>query len=91
MPRLTRGSTRQAGLSGLSVRSDTAQTGPEDVGPYLNRVIWTLAGLTTLFVALRVYCKFLRRRQLWWDDYVLLAAWVRLPVALYLPWLYVAD
>jgi hypothetical protein len=72
MPR-PHGSSR---ISGLSGRSDTAQTGPENVGPHLNRIIWSLAALTTLFVGLRVYCKFLRRRQLWWDDYVLLAAWV---------------
>lgn len=53
--------------------------GDDNLGPYLNRVIWSLGGVTTLFVALRIYSKVLRRRQLWWDDHVLIASWVRIP------------
>ena len=54
----------------------STEPGDNNLGPYLNRVIWSLAALSTLFLGLRVYCKFLRRRQLWWDDYVLIASWV---------------
>lgn len=50
--------------------------GPEDVGPYLLRVIWALAGISGLFLALRLYSKLYRRRPLWWDDCFLVAAWV---------------
>ncbi len=60
------GLTRHAGRS----------TGDNDPGDYLTRVIWSLAALSGLFLALRVYCKHLRRRQLWWDDYFLIASWV---------------
>ena len=52
-------------------------SGVYDLGPYLNRVIWVLAGLSGLFLGLRLYCKRLRRKQLWWDDYFLMASWVR--------------
>ncbi len=50
----------------------------DDQGPQLNFTIWLLAILSFGFLALRIYCKFIRRRGLWWDDYVLVAAWVRL-------------
>jgi hypothetical protein len=51
--------------------------GPVDVGPYLLRVIWVLAALSGLFLGLRLYSKLWRHRPLWWDDYCLVAAWVR--------------
>lgn len=50
----------------------------DDVGSQLNFTIWLLVGLAAAFLALRIYCKFLRRRGLWWDDYMLIAAWVSL-------------
>lgn len=43
----------------------------------LNLSIWLLAGLALVFLVLRLWSKFLRRRKLWWDDYLLVAAWVR--------------
>ena len=49
----------------------------DDQGPQLNFTIWLLAGLSSGFLGLRLYCKFLRGRGLWWDDYVLALAWVR--------------
>lgn len=49
----------------------------ENLGPYLKRVIWTLAGLAALFLGLRLYCKVWRQRSLFWDDYFLIASWVR--------------
>jgi hypothetical protein len=48
----------------------------EDYGPQVNFVIWLLTALSAAFLALRVYCKFLRHRGLWWDDHVLIASWV---------------
>jgi hypothetical protein len=52
---------------------------PHDtIGPKLNAVIWTLTGVSAAFVALRLYCKITRSKGLWWDDHVLVAAWVRL-------------
>jgi hypothetical protein len=62
------GLTRQSGPG--------TQAGNDNLGPYLNRVVWSLAALSGLFLALRVYCKLLRRRQLWWDDHFLIASWV---------------
>ncbi|KAK5654249.1 hypothetical protein OQA88_7424 [Cercophora sp. LCS_1] len=52
-----------------------------DMGPYLLRVIWVLAGLSTLLLGLRLYSKLWRRRPLWWDDHVLVAAWLSLMVS----------
>ncbi|KAH7024744.1 uncharacterized protein B0I36DRAFT_416345 [Microdochium trichocladiopsis] len=45
-------------------------------GPEVNTAVWTLFGFSTLFLILRVYCKIRKLRRLWWDDYVLLAAWL---------------
>ncbi|OIW34074.1 hypothetical protein CONLIGDRAFT_711873 [Coniochaeta ligniaria NRRL 30616] len=56
--------------------------GPDDVGPYLLRVIWVLAALSGLFLGLRLYSKLWRRRPLWWDDYFLVAAWLSLVVSI---------
>lgn len=51
----------------------------EDYGPQVNFTIWLLTALSAAFLALRVYCKFLRHRGLWWDDHMLIAAWVSEP------------
>ncbi|OIW25567.1 hypothetical protein CONLIGDRAFT_581876 [Coniochaeta ligniaria NRRL 30616] len=48
----------------------------EDLGPQLNAVVWVLLGFSGLFLALRLYCKFLKKRGLWWDDHVLVASWL---------------
>ena len=55
----------------------------EDYGPMLNRTTWFLVLLATLLLGLRVYCKLWRRRGLWWDDWVLVASWVRYPHPLF--------
>ncbi|KXX74856.1 hypothetical protein MMYC01_206697 [Madurella mycetomatis] len=49
-----------------------------DLGPQVNFTIWLLTALSAAFLALRVYCKFLRHRGLWWDDHVLIASWLSL-------------
>ena len=48
----------------------------EDTGPLMRVVVWMLVGVSGIFLALRIYCKFLKHRGLWWDDHVLVAAWV---------------
>lgn len=53
----------------------------EDLGPRLNLIFWLLTSLSFIFLALRLYCKFYRGRKLWWDDHLLIAAWVRPSVA----------
>lgn len=48
-------------------------------GDQVSRVMissWTFASLSALFLGLRIFCKFKSRRNLWWDDYVLIASWV---------------
>jgi hypothetical protein len=52
---------------------------PQKNGPdlRLNVSIWLLAVLSLLFLGMRVRCKFHRGRRLWWDDYLLIASWVR--------------
>lgn len=40
-------------------------------------VSWGLTALASAFLGLRLYCKFSTRRGLWWDDRILIAAWVR--------------
>ncbi|KAL2105713.1 hypothetical protein VUR80DRAFT_7862 [Thermomyces stellatus] len=50
----------------------------ENNGPYLNIAIWTLAGVSTVFLILRVHCKRRQSKGLWWDDHVLAASWAAL-------------
>jgi hypothetical protein len=45
-------------------------------GPHLNIANWTLTGMALAFLALRVYCKSIQGRGLWWDDHFLIASWV---------------
>jgi len=52
-----------------------------DLGPQLNAVFWSLTIIALAFMCLRIYCKFLRGRYLWWDDYVLIASWIALAVS----------
>ena len=50
---------------------------PHDNGaPRLLASIWSLAGIATAFLSLRLYCRMLKRRSLWWDDAILIASWV---------------
>lgn len=38
--------------------------------------LWILFAASSVFLALRLWCKLTRRHGLWYDDYVLLAAYV---------------
>src|SRR5688500_10473748 len=48
----------------------------DSLGPKLNAVIWTLTGVSAIFLALRLYCRAVIAKVLWWDDWLLVAAWV---------------
>ncbi|KAH8664371.1 hypothetical protein BX600DRAFT_498161 [Xylariales sp. PMI_506] len=45
-------------------------------GPKALAVIWSLTGFAAIVLSLRVYCKLLRHRGLWWDDHVLLVSYI---------------
>ncbi|KAK2771248.1 hypothetical protein CKAH01_14397 [Colletotrichum kahawae] len=51
---------------------------PADYGPTINAVVWSQVALAAFFLSLRVYCKFIKHRGLWWDDHVLIASFVAL-------------
>jgi len=48
----------------------------DNAGPTLLASVWTLGVIATVFLGLRVYCRLLRRQHLWWDDGILIGAWV---------------
>ncbi|KAG7118008.1 hypothetical protein HYQ44_020232 [Verticillium longisporum] len=54
---------------------DFDQLPDDDLGPRLNATVWSLTAVSGLFLGLRLYCKFTRRRGLWLDDHFLIAAW----------------
>lgn len=49
-----------------------------DHAPSLLATAWTLLGLASIALGLRVFCKWSSGRRLWWDDGVLIASWVSL-------------
>lgn len=49
-----------------------------DYGPQLNVLNWLLVSISGLFLFTRLYLKNCQHRGLWWDDWILLAAWVAL-------------
>ncbi|KAK4154919.1 hypothetical protein C8A00DRAFT_13996 [Chaetomidium leptoderma] len=51
-----------------------AQLPHDDRGPMLIGVSWGLAVVAAAFLALRVYCKHITKRRLWWDDWILIAS-----------------
>ncbi|KAM7185679.1 hypothetical protein V8F20_011703 [Naviculisporaceae sp. PSN 640] len=50
----------------------------ESKGTEMTVGIWILTSISGVFLALRIYCKFLKKRGLWWDDHVLVASWLAL-------------
>lgn len=57
-----------------STESDTRAH--DNIGPRLLLSVWILCGVAAIFLGLRVYCKILGRRGLWWDDGFLIGAFV---------------
>ncbi|KAK1723364.1 hypothetical protein CaCOL14_012258 [Colletotrichum acutatum] len=72
-----------AGLSGRNVSS----TAPfvidvsKDPAPRVVASIWAMISVSTVFLFCRVYCKKIRSRGLWTDDYLLVASWIFLLVS----------
>ncbi len=48
----------------------------DDLGPSMRVAVWILVSAATVFLTLRLYCKYLRHRRLHLDDWFLIAAWV---------------
>jgi hypothetical protein len=63
----------------FKVRQASTDLPHDDHGPRLNIAIWFLTGVAAVFLSLRLYCKHIRQNKLWWDDYVLIVAFVRTP------------
>ncbi|VUC25633.1 unnamed protein product [Clonostachys rosea] len=53
----------------------------ENAVTIVNAAIWPLAGIATLFFALRLYCRIAKSRETGWDDYALAAGLVLLLAA----------
>ena len=67
-------------VSALLIRdeaSTNATASPKDPGPVVVSSIWTMLAISSIFLALRVYCRGIRVRAMWWDDYLLITGWVR--------------
>ena len=71
-------------LSALDMSYGPPQLTPEqlallphdDRGPTLFDISWLLTVLASGFLTLRIYCKFISHKALWWDDWILIASWV---------------
>ncbi|KAK3388825.1 hypothetical protein B0T20DRAFT_86409 [Sordaria brevicollis] len=50
-------------------------------GAALLAIFWTLQAICTVFVGLRLYCKIIRGRNLWWDDHLLIISYVLLCIS----------
>ncbi|KAM7197916.1 hypothetical protein V8F20_006364 [Naviculisporaceae sp. PSN 640] len=48
----------------------------DSLGPKLNAIIWSLTAIAAVFLGLRLYCRAVISKVLWWDDWLLLAAWL---------------
>lgn len=48
-----------------------------NLGPTVIAVCTSMTVAAAVFLGLRLYCKITRGRRFWWDDHVLIAAWVR--------------
>ncbi|EXL66968.1 hypothetical protein FOPG_16881 [Fusarium oxysporum f. sp. conglutinans race 2 54008] len=68
-------------MAWLHTRATSTASLPHDgAGPTILAIVWVLASIAAVVLALRVYCKFKTHRGLWWDDYILLASWACLAV-----------
>lgn len=62
-----------------SVPDDEPRSAPrsgESKGREMTIAVWLLVSVSGAFLTLRIYCKRLMKRGRWWDDHVLVAAWV---------------
>lgn len=59
----------------------TKHFSPDQSAAIVDSAVWTMLMVATSFLALRVYCRAVRARQLWWDDYILTVGWMFMVVA----------
>jgi hypothetical protein len=64
------------GRQGEASSSETEMPVLTNPGPTVNAAIWSVGTVSTLFLFLRVYCKQVRAKGMWWDDYLLTVSWV---------------
>lgn len=69
--------TASTSLQARRPQKDFQNLPHDNVGPQFNTAIWIMTGFAAVFLCLRLYCKRIRRNALWWDDYVLIASFVR--------------
>ncbi|SPO01697.1 uncharacterized protein DNG_04370 [Cephalotrichum gorgonifer] len=71
-------------LARISPRQDAQTPGVVTVmtivdhGPRFITTTWSLTALAAFFLGLRIFSKAWRKKQIWWDDYVLIASWITL-------------
>ncbi|OLN97764.1 hypothetical protein CCHL11_07918 [Colletotrichum chlorophyti] len=53
----------------------------DDRGARLLVSTWSLVGASAVLLFLRIYCKTWRGRGLWWDDHLLIVAWITLAIS----------
>ncbi|KAL8403965.1 hypothetical protein RB594_009010 [Gaeumannomyces avenae] len=53
----------------------------DNVGPLSETITWVLVGIAFLFLSLRLYCKWIKSRTFWWDDWLLTITWIFLLIA----------
>ncbi|KAG7046421.1 integral membrane protein [Colletotrichum scovillei] len=72
-----------AGLLGRNVSSTVPFVidVSKDPAPRVVASIWAMISVSTVFLFCRVYCKKIRSRGLWTDDYLLVASWIFLLVS----------
>lgn len=49
----------------------------EDLGPKTNVIVWLMVAISLAIIVIRVFCRYRLRVGLGWDDWVLIASWVR--------------
>lgn len=70
-------SSASAGTTSV-IGSTIISTSDGNLGPVVLGVCWAEAGVTAIFLGLRLYVKLTTHRKLYWDDYLLIASWATL-------------
>jgi hypothetical protein len=73
-------------LLGITAATNTADSPvasmpvfDNDPAPVVISAMWSMVAVSTVFLALRVYCRAFRVRAMWWDDYLLIGGWASSP------------
>ncbi|KAL8383634.1 hypothetical protein RB595_010705 [Gaeumannomyces hyphopodioides] len=53
----------------------------DNVGPVSEIISWVLVGVSFVFLALRLYCKWIKSKTFWWDDWLLAITWIFLLIS----------